>query len=268
MRWVGSYLAIVPKPLEIWMRRPRPPSRFANTAQRPISGIQVNLLGLLLRPRSGLPSAAYPLGLSHRRASQLGTGVGVPELLLNSGNGRHAAHVLEDADLEDELDALGGGNDCIPHRHTRLFYGVVIFMLKWMRLPVPASPTHNPPAWSSARPSGRVKPPVTPQPPHTCWACPCGLNSITRQASGSLTKTSPAEPTAMKGLFSDDCPTQPATVHSATLVYFKPLASVAKTCTRWFQVSVTYSRPSPPSARPTGSSSSPGCEPPLPNSPR
>lgn len=41
----------------------------------------------------------------------------IPEFLLDAGNFGHAAQLLDDTDLDDEGDTLGGGNGGIPHRH-------------------------------------------------------------------------------------------------------------------------------------------------------
>ena len=43
----------------------------------------------------------------------------VPELLLDAGNLGHAPHLLEGADLDDEVDALGGGDGRWPDKPTR-----------------------------------------------------------------------------------------------------------------------------------------------------
>lgn len=47
----------------------------------------------------------------------LAPGPAVPELLLDAGDVGHAPHFLDDADLDDEVEALGGGDVGFPHRH-------------------------------------------------------------------------------------------------------------------------------------------------------
>lgn len=44
-------------------------------------------------------------------------GPAVPKLLFDVSEGRHGPHLLDDANLDDEVDALGGGDAHIPHRH-------------------------------------------------------------------------------------------------------------------------------------------------------
>jgi hypothetical protein len=44
-------------------------------------------------------------------------GPAIPELHLDAGDFGHTSHLVDDADLDDEVDALGGGDGRIPHRH-------------------------------------------------------------------------------------------------------------------------------------------------------
>src|SRR5271157_3381119 len=44
-------------------------------------------------------------------------GPAVPELLLDPGDLRHMPRPADNADLDDEVDALGRGDVDVPHRH-------------------------------------------------------------------------------------------------------------------------------------------------------